>query len=75
MLPEKVRDLDFVEAAQLRTQGTGSAPDCDGAQVDFYLQDENIVNKPYLISGEAFDPSYLKSCRFGTSCPLAASII
>ena len=54
---EKVRDLDFVEAAQFRTQGTGSAPDCDGAQVDFYLQDENIVNKPYLISGEAFDPS------------------
>lgn len=53
---EKVRDLDFVEAAQLRTQGTGSAPDYDGAQVDFYLQDENLVNKPYLMSGKAFDP-------------------
>ncbi|MGN0402388.1 MAG: ABC transporter permease [Acetatifactor sp.] len=52
-----VRDLEFVENAGLRMSVTGSAPECDGAQVDIYLERENIVNQPYYIEGEAFDPS------------------
>ena len=54
---EAVRSLDFVESAQLRMSVTGSAPDCDGAQVDIYLEKENLVNTPYYIEGEEFDPS------------------
>lgn len=53
---EAVRSLDFVESAQLRMSVTGSAPDCDGAQVDMYLERENLVNVPYYIEGEEFDP-------------------
>ncbi|MDO4314115.1 MAG: hypothetical protein Q4C52_13625, partial [Eubacteriales bacterium] len=53
---EAVRELDFVQDAQLRMAVTGSAPDCDGAQVDIYLERENILNKPYYIEGEEFDP-------------------
>lgn len=52
---EAVRSLDFVESAQLRTGTSGTAPDFDGAQVDFYLEDENVVNTPYYIEGEVFD--------------------
>lgn len=52
---EKVRALDFVKEAGLRMAVTGSAPDCGGAQVDLYLERENLINKPYYISGEAFD--------------------
>ena len=52
-----VRELDFVDSAQLRMSVTGSAPDCGGAQVDLYLERENVVNQPYLIEGEAFDPT------------------
>ena len=52
-----VRALDFVEDAGLRMAVTGSAPECDGAQVDIYLERENVVNMPYYIEGEAFDPS------------------
>lgn len=54
---EAVRNLDFVEEAGLRMSVTGSAPDYNGAQVDIYLEREDLVNKPYLIEGEAFDPS------------------
>lgn len=54
---DAVRGLDFVEAAQLRTSVTGSAPECDGAQVDIYLERENLVNQPYYVAGEEFDPS------------------
>lgn len=50
-----VRALDFVEKAQLRIGATGSAPDYDGAQVDFYIEEENLVNTPYLIEGEPYD--------------------
>lgn len=53
---EAVRALDFVKSAGLRTSVTGSAPDCDGAQVDIYLENEDVVNRPYLISGEKFNP-------------------
>ncbi|MGN0341982.1 MAG: ABC transporter permease, partial [Roseburia sp.] len=54
---EAVRNLDFVEDAGLRMSVTGSAPECDGAQVDIYLMRENIVNQPYYIEGETFDPT------------------
>ena len=52
---ETVRKLDFVKDAQLRTQIRGTAPDCDDAQVDIYMMDEERVNKGYVIDGEAFD--------------------
>ena len=51
-----VRNLDFVEQAQLRMQVTASAPKQDGAQVDLFLMKENEVNTPYLIEGEDFNP-------------------
>ena len=54
---EDIRNLSFVEDAQLRTKLSGSAPDCDDAQVEIYLTDENTVNKAYRISGEEFNPS------------------
>lgn len=54
---DTVRNLDFVKDAQLRMSVTGSAPDCDGAQVDLYLERENFVDTPYYISGEPFDPT------------------
>lgn len=53
---EKIRSLDFVEEAQLRMAVTGTAPDCGGVQVDLYLERENLVNVPFLIEGEEFDP-------------------
>lgn len=52
---DAVRELDFVEGAQLRMMATGSTPDFDGVQVDFILERENIVNTPYYFSGEQFD--------------------
>ena len=52
---DTVRNLDFVKDAQLRMSVTGSAPDCDDAQVDIYLERENLVDIPYYISGEPFD--------------------
>ena len=54
---DTVRNLDFVKDAQLRMSVNGSAPDCDGAQVDIYLERENLVDTPYYISGEPFDPT------------------
>lgn len=53
---EAVRALDFIEEAQLRTYIKGSAPDFDGAQVELYLQEENLVSKPRFIEGEEYDP-------------------
>lgn len=53
---DKVKALDFVNDAQLRTGVTASAPDCDGSQVELYLEDDNRINKPYHISGEEFNP-------------------
>lgn len=54
---DTVRNLDFVKDAQLRMSVTGSAPNCDGAQVDIYLERENLVDTPYYISGKPFDPT------------------
>lgn len=52
---QKVRKLHFVKEAELRMSVTGSAPEQDGAQVDIYLLTDNLINKPYLIKGEAYD--------------------
>lgn len=52
----QVRKLMQITAAQLRMLVTGSAPGQDGAEVDLILEEENIVNKPYLLEGEEFDP-------------------
>ena len=54
---DTIRGLDFVEEAQLRMSATGSTPDFTGVQVDFFLERENLVNTPYLIKGEEFNPS------------------
>lgn len=59
---EAVRNLDFVDKAQLRMSVTGSAPDHDGAQVVLYLERENLVNMPYYIEGEEFDPEDTEGC-------------
>ncbi len=53
---EKVRALSFTEAAQARTKITGSAVNQGGAELDIYLQRENLVNKPQAVSGEEFNP-------------------
>lgn len=53
---EAVRKLEQIDTAQLRMLVTGSAPDQNGAEVDLILEEENVVNKPYLLEGEAFDP-------------------
>lgn len=52
-----VRGLDFVEKAQLRMFARGTVPGIDGVQADIFLERENVVNTPYLISGEPFSPS------------------
>ena len=54
---ETIRSLSFVDSANLRTSFTGSAPDFDDAQVDIYLEREDVVNHPVLMEGEAFDPT------------------
>lgn len=56
----QVKDLSFVKDVGLRMAVTGSAPECEGAQVDIYLERQNVVNKPYVIKGEAFDPKDTK---------------
>nr|MCR5624156.1 ABC transporter permease [Lachnospiraceae bacterium] len=48
---DKVRELDFVEDAQLRTEVRGTVPEYEGAQMDFYLMDESIILKPFLYEG------------------------
>lgn len=54
---DKIRALNDVEAAQLRTEVTGSAVNQNGAELDLYLQRENTVNKPQTVSGEDFNPA------------------
>ncbi|MDO5156320.1 MAG: ABC transporter permease [Eubacteriales bacterium] len=53
---DAVSKLDFILGAQLRTQVQATAPDADDAQVDLYLQDEESVNKIFVIEGNGFDP-------------------
>ncbi len=54
---EAVRAFDFVESAQLRMFAQGAVPDFGGVQADIFLERENVVNTPYLMSGEPFSPS------------------
>lgn len=54
---EAVRSLDFVKDAELRMSVTGAAPEYNGAQTDIYLLSDNLINKPYLIEGEEYDPA------------------
>ena len=51
-----VRSLDSVEDAQLRMAVTGSAPDQGGAEAELIMENENIVNRPYIMEGDEFDP-------------------
>lgn len=53
---DEIRALDFVEAAQLRMSVTGTTPEFAGVQVDMFLERENVVNTPYLVKGEEFNP-------------------
>lgn len=57
---ESVRELGFIEEAQLRMSVTGSAPKQNGAQIDIYLETENLVIKPYTAKGADFDPENKK---------------
>ena len=50
-----VRNLEKVKDAQLRMLVTGSAPEQDSAEVDIILEEENVVNKPYILEGSGFD--------------------
>lgn len=54
---DEIRALDFVEEAQLRMSVSGTTPDFSGVQVDMFLERENVVNTPYLVNGEEFNPS------------------
>lgn len=53
---DEIRALDFVEAAQLRMSVTGTTPEFAGVQVDMFLERENVVNTPYLVKCEEFNP-------------------
>ncbi|MGL6200771.1 MAG: ABC transporter permease [Lachnospiraceae bacterium] len=50
-----VKKLDGVGDAQLRTSLTGKALHQNNAQVEVYLEDENIVSKPLVIEGDPVD--------------------
>ncbi len=53
---DKIRKLSFTELAQRRTKITGTAADFGGAELDLYLQTENLVNKPQIVKGTNFNP-------------------
>lgn len=53
---EAVRALPFIDSAQLRMGMTGSAPEQGGAEMDLYLETEDLVSKPLLVEGAPFDP-------------------
>ncbi len=53
---ESVRGLSFTEKAQARTKITGSAVNYGSAELDIYLQRENLVNKPQTVAGDDFNP-------------------
>ena len=54
---EAVKNLKEVKDAQLRMMVTGKSVKQGDAQVDIYLEDENIVTKPYVEEGAEFDPT------------------
>ena len=53
----KIVNIDEIKEAQLRTCLKGKTVDFNQAQVDLYLENENIVSKPYVIEGEEFNPN------------------
>lgn len=57
---EAVKNLKEVKDAQLRMMVTGKSVKQGNAQVDVYLEDENIVTKPYVEEGAEFDPADTK---------------
>ena len=52
---KKVNSLNCVKNAQLRMYIKASTPEFSNVQVDVFLEKENEVNTPYLISGENFN--------------------
>lgn len=52
-----VKQLSDVKDAQLRMMVTGKSVEQDGAQVDIYLEEENVVTRPYIEEGAEFDPT------------------
>lgn len=58
---EAVRNLPDVKDAQLRMSVIGSSVKQDNAQVDLYLEEENIVTRPYVIEGGEFNPEDTES--------------
>ncbi len=53
---EAIRELDFVENADLRMKLDGSAPDYNDVEMHIYIQEENHINRPLTADGEDFDP-------------------
>lgn len=53
---EAVLALPEVTEVQRRTELSAETRAQDQAQVDLYLEDENILSKPYVIDGDPFDP-------------------
>lgn len=54
---KKVRELPDVTAAQLRMQVTGTSVGQNNAQIEIFLEDENLLTKPYVFEGGEFNPT------------------
>lgn len=52
---QKIRELSDVKAAQRRMHITANAVEHDQAQLEIFLEDENIVSKPKIMAGDAFE--------------------
>ena len=52
---ESIKALPDIKDAELRTHITANAKDNDQAQLEVYILEENIVAKPLVTEGEAFD--------------------
>ena len=64
---DQVKDLDFVEDAQFRTEVRGTTVDYEGAQLDIYLMDESKILTPYLYKGEPRAENRLKEILSSSS--------
>ena len=53
---EKIKNLDNVQDAQLRTMLKCESIGQGNAQVNLYLEEENICSKPYTLEGADFNP-------------------
>ncbi|MBR1693281.1 MAG: ABC transporter permease [Lachnospiraceae bacterium] len=54
---DAVKALSDVDDALRRMHITASSAEQNGAQLEVFLEDENIISKPYLMEGKDFDPS------------------